>query len=62
MGVPGTVQWAAWVAEYVIVMLVVIIIMTVLLSIPVTIDNVIVKTNQTTGYVAKSHGIVDVTV
>ena len=62
MGVPGTVQWAAWVAEYVIVMLAVIIFMTVALSLPVTIDNVVVKTNQTTGYVFKSHDIVDTTV
>ena len=62
MGVPGTMQWAAWIAEYVVVMMVLLLSMAVLLSLPVTIENVTVKNNQTTGYVFTSHGIVDVTV
>ena len=47
MGVPGTVQWAAWVGEYVTFMLIVLIIMTVLLCLPVTIANVKIASNDT---------------
>ena len=65
MGVPGTVQWAAWLGEYITIMLVVLSIMTVLFCLPVTIDKVEFESNdniQTTGYVFESRGVVDVSV
>ena len=62
MGVPGTVQWAAWLGEYVIVMLGVLITMTILLSLPVTIEKVrFDNSNHTTGYVFECRGLLNFT-
>jgi len=60
MGVPGTVQWTAWFTEYVIVMLAVLFTMTLLLSLPVTIEKVgFDNSNSTTGYVFESRGLLN---
>ena len=55
MGVSTVVQWAAWFAEYVIVMMVVLTIVTVCLCVPVTVEKVVNYATTNARWVERIH-------